>query len=622
MPLKNFPTFGDLQGYEYIRGFITAIDYTLETCSVEIKTGGGAEGEEIVKSVIENVPFYYHCNEEAEELENGGLRRGVFAFRKYDEVVLLKQIPGKWNAEDDTEEEVSEEDAEIFVIAYAYGPRRCGFPIIISTASGDEAIAWDLIADAPIIEKADYDSVKTELMAEGYDEPVLAEPSGHDEEVWDFQNPILGYTLDAYLNLPILWHGEADGDGLDLAYAAPWPYLYYEDDEGNPVTGLWYRHYYLDAPAYLSDQSLSATESIKAPYFIFLHGTAVGDGDDPDEVASEFEDLTGMEWPIDPPAISLLNPLRQYLYFHSMFDYELDTDFLTTSGGIYASKSNMDSFMVQHEEEETATEDTMFFDSWRDCLWELDEAGDPQPSLSDGWIESGIATANMGDLTYEFARMCFNAVEDEDDDTCEPFTGLDPDDYPSEKQVFRVFVYPTKMVTGFLKDVYDLINAERTSAGLKKLKINLELMRMAERHCYDMASNCFLSHTGSDGSTFSSRYYESNYLLYMLNGNGYGGAENAEYAGAEHSPEVIVETWMNSPGHAANVLTDYFTDTGLSMKRGFDNKIYFCQVFGFKNRSWPGLCPVSTIKLRQYLNDEFEYSNIADLNKVPKIYIV
>jgi len=63
----------------------------------------------------------------------------------------------------------------------------------------------------------------------------------------------------------------------------------------------------------------------------------------------------------------------------------------------------------------------------------------------------------------------------------------------------------------FENQVVALINQERTDRGLPALGNNSSLQLAARRHSEDMACNDFFSHTGSDGSTLSSRLLAAGY---------------------------------------------------------------------------------------------------------------
>lgn len=112
-----------------------------------------------------------------------------------------------------------------------------------------------------------------------------------------------------------------------------------------------------------------------------------------------------------------------------------------------------------------------------------------------------------------------------------------------------------------------LINNQRQDRGLAPLRHYITLRgsrivqwldRAAYQHNQDMVTNHFLSHTGSDGSTPSSRLapYHAGYSSWktgeiIYSGDGLGG-----------TPRAAVTWWMNSPGHRAIILDPGFREFG------------------------------------------------------------
>jgi uncharacterized protein YkwD len=102
--------------------------------------------------------------------------------------------------------------------------------------------------------------------------------------------------------------------------------------------------------------------------------------------------------------------------------------------------------------------------------------------------------------------------------------------------------------------VVELINEQRALAGLGPVEIDAGLVAAAARHTADMLDGCFLSHTGSDGSSSSARMSAAGYPNPL-----------GETAGAgQVSPEQIVQAWMNSSGHRAILLHSAATHVGVS----------------------------------------------------------
>jgi len=94
-------------------------------------------------------------------------------------------------------------------------------------------------------------------------------------------------------------------------------------------------------------------------------------------------------------------------------------------------------------------------------------------------------------------------------------------------------------------EVIDRINRERENAGLSPLAAEVRLGEAAFLHSEDMAFHNIFNHTGSDGSSPWDRFARAGYPMTR-------GAENI--AAGYGTPAAVVEGWMNSSGHRANIL--------------------------------------------------------------------
>lgn len=116
--------------------------------------------------------------------------------------------------------------------------------------------------------------------------------------------------------------------------------------------------------------------------------------------------------------------------------------------------------------------------------------------------------------------------------------------------------------------VVTLTNAARQDAGCGPLKIDARLTAAAQAHASDMASRDYFEHTSQNGTTFDQRIRNAGYPS--------PGAENIA-KGADTADEVV-ELWMNSPGHRANILNCDLAAIGVGLDR---NGFYWVQDFGF-----------------------------------------
>ena len=129
-----------------------------------------------------------------------------------------------------------------------------------------------------------------------------------------------------------------------------------------------------------------------------------------------------------------------------------------------------------------------------------------------------------------------------------------------------------------------LINSERRSRGLRKVRLNGRLSKAAVRHGKDMVQRNYFSHTSPSGSTFLSRIKRAGYLR---RARAWSAGENIAWgSGGYATPRSIVRAWMNSPGHRANILNSRFREVGLAVvrgapRRGSDGATYV-NTFGYR----------------------------------------
>jgi uncharacterized protein YkwD len=111
-----------------------------------------------------------------------------------------------------------------------------------------------------------------------------------------------------------------------------------------------------------------------------------------------------------------------------------------------------------------------------------------------------------------------------------------------------------------------LVNAERADAGLPALADNPQLRKAAEGMAARMVSEQFFSHTTPDGKNVVDRVEPTGYI--PGSGDWVVGENLAWGSGALSTPQAIVNGWMNSPGHKANILATDYKDVGLAVALG------------------------------------------------------
>ena len=127
---------------------------------------------------------------------------------------------------------------------------------------------------------------------------------------------------------------------------------------------------------------------------------------------------------------------------------------------------------------------------------------------------------------------------------------------------------PSSTASSAQDEVVDLVNSERAKVGCSPLKVNAKLTEAAQAHSEDMAEHSNMSHTGSDGSSPGDRIEKAGYSW-----STYG--ENVAYGYS--SAKSVMEGWMNSSGHKANILNCDFKEIGVGHAKPGD---YWTQDFG------------------------------------------
>ncbi|MEW2448313.1 CAP domain-containing protein [Streptomyces parvulus] len=118
--------------------------------------------------------------------------------------------------------------------------------------------------------------------------------------------------------------------------------------------------------------------------------------------------------------------------------------------------------------------------------------------------------------------------------------------------------------------VLALVNEERAAAGCSPVTANDRLTRAADDYSDVMASSGVMSHTGPDGSTMASRVEAAGYEWSTLGEN---------IARGQADAASVMDSWMNSEGHRANILNCSFKELGVGVHFG-DGGPWWTQDFG------------------------------------------
>jgi uncharacterized protein YkwD len=101
--------------------------------------------------------------------------------------------------------------------------------------------------------------------------------------------------------------------------------------------------------------------------------------------------------------------------------------------------------------------------------------------------------------------------------------------------------------------VIENTNRQRARYGLRPLRVDFGLIHSARRHTQWMTRNRVLQHTSA------------------------GVAENI--AMGQSSPTEVLNAWMNSDGHRANILNSGYTRIGVAAYHTPQGTIFWCQQF-------------------------------------------
>lgn len=114
--------------------------------------------------------------------------------------------------------------------------------------------------------------------------------------------------------------------------------------------------------------------------------------------------------------------------------------------------------------------------------------------------------------------------------------------------------------------VAELVNRERESNGLSPLVYRSDLQPAADTRANEIVS--VLSHTRPDGSS----------CFTVIGEDVFYSALGENIAAGYRSAEAVMNGWMNSPGHRANILSDSFTGIAVGLVSDGGTR-YWVQLF-------------------------------------------
>ena len=128
----------------------------------------------------------------------------------------------------------------------------------------------------------------------------------------------------------------------------------------------------------------------------------------------------------------------------------------------------------------------------------------------------------------------------------------------------------TQSVHAYVKRIVELVNQERAKAGLNALTLNMNVTKAAQVRAVECQT--LFSHTRPNGTSFATALKEA--------GVSYRGA-GENIAWGQKTPEQVMQGWMNSAGHRANILNARYTSIGVGYYRNASGVNYWTQLFTY-----------------------------------------
>ena len=176
-------------------------------------------------------------------------------------------------------------------------------------------------------------------------------------------------------------------------------------------------------------------------------------------------------------------------------------------------------------------------------------------------VEDILAKLKSNGFKVEIPSSCNNNNSNKSNST--PVQPAKPTQAPADNKDTQ----DNSGLSSYANQVLQLVNQERAKAGLSALTTNSTLTAAANKRAQETKQS--FSHTRPNGTSFSSVLKEYN-ISYRTAG------ENIAYG--QRTPSEVVNGWMNSPGHRANILNADFNKIGIGVYES-NGTIYWSQLF-------------------------------------------
>ena len=151
---------------------------------------------------------------------------------------------------------------------------------------------------------------------------------------------------------------------------------------------------------------------------------------------------------------------------------------------------------------------------------------------------------------------------------CKPETPSQKPETPSQKPDNPSQEPEEDEEMSFTEQVVQLVNEERAKVGLNPVTIDDGVTAAANVRAKETKTS--FSHTRPDGTSCFTALKEQNV-------NYRGAGENIAWG--QKTPEAVMEAWMNSSGHRANILNEKFTKIGVGLYQDSNGRNYWAQMF-------------------------------------------
>lgn len=680
--MMSAPAFSRFYETSYHTGKILSFDWAGNTAETEIIDTGSA----LESQVFSGVPFFYHCRDdnttdeghlafrtgdEVLVLNEGGscaplssdLKIVGFPDRLQDCVLgfLIVSSPSGneafvWDpsarevviAKDTYDNVLSKlgavsppqalPDGEYYRSQYPWSLYKSGGrSSVIITPDEEEAIAGDYtlaIIDHEMLEWR----LNIDIRAFGPDgDPGQNEEFNEHREKWEQGNTVVVSTTEGSSSVSLVSIDKAEGAQFDISYLSV--------DSSKAITQTWYFTFYTKpggsivyfyvvgstkTAADLEDEQYYSIGGSQYPYtpqdfaysnlesYGFRYGVdrgnyivkdsktiapvlyyySAGSSSYVPYAKSKFETLTGVS-----VAGEQLLPQRIKLFYFPLFAWPWSHE----GEGISVPLGPW----LTHLQNETYLQITQLFDSWQDCDY-VDATSAPTTSAAFD-LTTGMSEAGQGIGKYCVLYDSYHYESNE---------GV----HETAVHVFFKSPLTSRELLLIERNIFTLVNGERTAAGAGEVFFQLNLQWAAKRHAQDMAENYFYEHTGSDGTGVWDRIEEEGYFdfhnYFIAGARGVTQVIYGTYD-ANVAAEDVVNSWREEDGSLwADLLTPDYTDMGISMAVRDDGALLFCAVLAVCWDRWAGYSPIPKADIEQYMADNFLWGGAGDESRLPKIHLV